>query len=330
MAAAQHRKADRYIAGELKKQYEDATIAIQRSIEVFYNRFADNNGLVSLSDARKMLDGSELKEFRMGVERFTELAKDNLDGRWTKVLNNASYKVRVSRLQALQIEMEASIQSLNVAQNTSMTGLLSDIYQDTYYRTIYDVQKGIGIGTSFAKIDADTVDIIIKRPWLENNFSSRIWGDNRRLVQNLQTEFTQAIIRGEPSKKVARQISQRMGVGLRAANRLARTEAAHIQNEASFKGYRVSGVVQKYEFLATLDEKTCSICGPLDGKVFTLAEREVAVTFPPVHANCRCDTVPYFEDEIDPGERIARNDKGETYYVPGNMSYEEWQKKYAS
>ena len=41
--------------------------------------------------------------------------------------------------------------------------------------------------------------------------------------------------------------------------------------------------IDKYEFLATLDSRTCSVCGKLDGKVFKLTEAKVGVNYPPLH-----------------------------------------------
>lgn len=320
----QFRKTDKYIDTTLKREYDRATSSILRDIEVFYHRFAVNNE-ISLAEARKLLNSDQLKEFKMSLEEFTELAKNNPDGRWTQLLNNVYYKVRVTRLQALQIQIEAAIQAVNMKQNEQMTGLLDDIYKDTYYRTMFEIQKGLGIGASFAKVD--DAKRIVQQPWLEENFSKRIWKDNAKLIQQLQTQFTQAIIRGDSTDFTAKVIAERMGVGCRAAQRLVRTEASHIQNEASFDAYRASGVVKKYEFLATLDSRTSSICRAMDNHVFTLAEKEIGVNFPPLHSNCRSTTVPYFDDEIDPGERIARDSRG-TYYIPGNMSYSEWREKY--
>lgn len=321
----QFKKTDKYIGSTLKREYDRAMTSIRRDIEVFYQRFATNNE-IDLAEARKLLNSDQLKEFKMSLEEFTDLAKNNPDGRWTKILNNVYYKVRVTRLQALQIQIEAAIQSVNMKQNEQMTELLGDIYTDTYYRTIFEIQKGLGMGTTFAKVgDAQK---IVRQPWLEENFSKRIWKDNSKLVQQLQTLFTQSLIRGDSSDYTAKVIAERMGVGYRAAQRLVRTEASHIQNEASFAGYKASGVVQKYEFLATLDSRTSSICRSMDNEVFTLSEKEIGVNFPPLHANCRSTTVPYFDDEINPGERIARDSRG-SYMIPANLSYREWLEKYA-
>ena len=40
---------------------------------------------------------------------------------------------------------------------------------------------------------------------------------------------------------------------------------------------------------------------------------------------CRCTTAPYFADG---GERIARGEDGETYYMPDDMKYKEWKERF--
>ncbi len=45
-------------------------------------------------------------------------------------------------------------------------------------------------------------------------------------------------------------------------------------------------------------------------------------TAPPFHVYCRSTTVPAFDDEFDLiGERAARGEDGNTYYVPSTMTY---------
>jgi len=70
--------------------------------------------------------------------------------------------------------------------------------------------------------------------------------------------------------------------------------------------------------LATLDERTCDVCGPMDGQIFDLKEFEMGLNAPPLHPNCRCTTVSYFNDEFTQGEeRAARGSDGKSYTVPG-------------
>ncbi|WP_129600456.1 minor capsid protein [Anaerophilus nitritogenes] len=327
VARLQYGKADQYIGGRLKVEYLQAQQSIQKDINMFYQRFAQNND-INLVEAKRLLSGNELAEFKMQLGEFTRLAKNNKDGQWTKTLNNVYYKVRVSRLEALQIQIRNTIENLRLAEEQQYSNLLSDTYKDTYYRTLFEIQRGTGIGVTFAKLDTKTVEKVLRTPWLEENFSTRIWNNKQELIRQLETELTQAIIRGDSLDKTARTIRDRMGVSYRNASRLIRTEASHIQNESTYDSYKASGVVKKYQFLATLDNRTSSVCRSMDNTVFNLNEKQVGINYPPLHANCRSTVVPYFDDEIDKGERIARKGDGKTYYVDGDMSYKQWYDKY--
>src|SRR5690606_33590504 len=95
VALMQYERADRY-AERLLKEYQRAIRRIERDIEAFYARYAVENQ-ITMDEARRLLTAGELREFRMTLEEFIERAKDNVDGRWTRQLNAASYKARISR-----------------------------------------------------------------------------------------------------------------------------------------------------------------------------------------------------------------------------------------
>ena len=326
VAARQFAKADAY-QKELAREYARAMEEIRRSIEVFYQRYAIN-GEVSMAEARRQLSGDELRRFKMTLEEFTEKAKNNADGRWTKQLNEVYYRVRVSRYEALLTEIRQVVELLAGSRQRRTGELLGDIYEDTYYRTIYEIQRGTGFGITFAKIDRDALETVLGTQFAGSNWSKRIWGDRDKLIGELRTRLAQAFIRGESAERTARELADRMRVSLSNAERLVQTETAFFVGEATAAGYKASGVVHKYEFLATLDSRTSEVCRSMDGRVFALSEREVGVNYPPLHARCRSTVVPYFDDEIDPGERIARDEDGQTYYVPGDISYQQWYEKY--
>ncbi len=87
--------------------------------------------------------------------------------------------------------------------------------------------------------------------------------------------------------------------------------------------------VEEFEVVETLDDCTCHSCGEMDGKHYRMDEFEIGVTAPPFHPNCRGCTAPYFNDEFTTGEkRAARNEEGNTYHVPSDMTYEEWKKSF--
>ncbi|MDR5597727.1 hypothetical protein [Paenibacillus larvae] len=196
-------------------------------------RFADNNE-ISYAEAKKLLDAGELKEFKMTLEEFTEKAKNNADHRWTKELNNVYYRTRISRLEALQIQLRHQIEILSEGTKRGTGGLLSDTYTDTYHRTLYEIQKGTGIGVTFAKIDSEAAGKIISNKWLSANYSERIWANKAKLIRELDTNLAQSLIREDNVNKTARTLSERMQVSFSNAARLVQTESAHITSQATF------------------------------------------------------------------------------------------------
>lgn len=325
-ARSLHDDADIYIAS-LLREYDKASKSIKKDIEAFFGRYAINNS-ITYAETLKQLEKGELADFRMSLDEFIAFAKNNEDGRWTQRLNNVYYRTRISRLDALLFQIDQQVELLTNVQQTGVTKLLKDTYAEGYYKTVYEIHKGTGIGVSFARLDDRTIEKAIKTDWLGSNYSKRIWVDRDKLARELETNITQSIIRGDSLDKTIQAVEKRMDVSKSNAARLVQTEAAHIAGEATAKGYEESGVVQQYQFLATLDTRTSAICQSMDNRVFKLSEKKTGVNYPPLHPRCRSTTVAYFGDE-EPGERIARDAEGNVYYVPDNMNYAEWRKKYA-
>ncbi|MFD2703787.1 phage head morphogenesis protein, partial [Paenibacillus shunpengii] len=104
-------KAEDYLT-QLRREYRKADAAIRHDIEVFYARFAKNNE-IGLTEARQILKGKELEEFRWTVEDYISKGKENAyDESWMKELLNASIRVRVTRLEALLLQMRQHIEVL--------------------------------------------------------------------------------------------------------------------------------------------------------------------------------------------------------------------------
>jgi SPP1 gp7 family putative phage head morphogenesis protein len=320
-------RGERYIQS-MQAEYDKAMASIQRDIDVFYKRFSDNNGIVDMASARQVLKAGELKEFKWTVEDYIEKGRENaVDQRWMKELENASIRVRVSRLEALQTQMRQQVEVLAAKRQTGTQELLGGIYKDNYHHSIFELQKGAGFGSSFAKLDKEQVDKLLSRPWAPDgtNFSERIWKDRDKLLHELQTTITQGLIRGDPSEKLISDLAERMGVSRSAAARVVLTESAYFAGQSRLDAYHELGVEQ-YKFLATLDNRTSVVCRGMDGKVFPLNEAQAGVNYPPLHVYCRSTTIPHYDDNIN--ERAARDDKGNTYMVPGDMTYAEWEKKH--
>jgi SPP1 gp7 family putative phage head morphogenesis protein len=311
--------------------YEKAISNIQKEIEAFYQRFAKENEL-SYDDAKKLLDSHQRKEFQLTLEEYIQKGKENaLDQRWMKELENASTIYRMDRLKALQLQMRQQIELLEAQKDKDFHEVLSKVYADGYYHTVYEIQTGLGVGSVFATLDIDKIQKVLVRPWAPDgkNFSQRIWGDDRtNLLYQLETRLTQGIIRGEGADSIIRDISKAMNTSRSAARRLVLTENAFFASASRLDAYKELDIEQ-YEYVATLDLKTSSICRSMDGMVFKKSEYKVGLNAPPLHVYCRSTTVPYFDDEFTyDEERAARGENGKTYYIPADMKYEDWYEQY--
>lgn len=322
----QLKKGQNYLV-DLDKQYKITMKNIERELAYWYERFAVNNRL-SMTEARKLLNTKELKEFRWTVEEYIKYGRKNaMNQAWMKELENASARVHVSRLQALKLQLQQQVEVLYGNQTDGLDRLLRNIYTDGYYHTAYEIQKGFNVGWNLHQFNEKQLDRILSKPWSTDGrtFSDRIWTNKQQLLGTLQTRLTQQIVRGEEPKKAIDQISELMGVDRRKAGRLVMTESAAFTSLAQRDCFKELGV-EKFEIVATLDQRTSDICQDLDGEVFDMRDYEVGVTAPPFHPWCRTVTAPYFEDNY--GERAARDEEGNVYYVPSNMKYGEWKKKF--
>lgn len=322
IATTQNKRADDYIES-LGLQYKKAMASIQRDLEAFYARYANAEG-VDMFTAKKLLSNAEKEIWEVSLEEYRKMA---LDEEFIDQIESMYSKSRGSRLKSLEMQIRAQLETLYSDLNTELGALLTDTFADTYYQTVYEIQKGTGIGTNFAIFNEDAVKKIISKPWKWGHFSSTVWDNKELLLDELEIALSQAFIRGDSIDKVIKAFNKRMNVGYSRAANIIQTEYAYIVGEATFKGYEETGV-KEYEYLATLDTRTSTICRDMDGKVFKLSEKVVWLNYPPLHCRCRSTTTPYFKDEEVYGKRIARDYEGKVYYVPEDMTYQDWYKKY--
>lgn len=316
---------------DIEKQYRQAQKQLEGQIAAWYQRFASNNG-VTLAEAKRMLNAKELAELKWDVNQYIQYGQENaINGTWVKQLENASARFHISRLEALKLQTQQSIEVMFGNQLDSIDSTMRNVYKSGYYHTAYEIQKGVGVGWDFSALDDKQISKVINKPWAVDgkNFSERIWGNRQKLVNELNNTLTQNIILGKDPQKAIDEIARKMNTSKTNAGRLVMTEEAFFSSAAQ-KDCFTELDVEQFEIVATLDSHTSDICRGMDGKHFPMSEWKVGVTAPPFHVHCRSTTVPYFDDEFDAvGERAARDEEtGKTYFVPGNMTYKEWDKAF--
>lgn len=316
---------------EIEKQYKEAQKQLEGQIARWYQRFADNNG-ITLAQARQYLKGAALKEFQWDVQDYIKYGQDNaLMGGWMKELENASAKYHISKLEALKIQTQQSLEVMFSKQQGTVAGAMADIFESGYYHTAYELQKGFNIGWDIVGLDQSQIEKVISKPWAVDgkNFSERIWSSKEKLISELHGELTQNIMLGADPQKAIDSLAKKMNTSKNNAGRLIMTEEAYFSSAAQKDCFEDLGVEQ-YEIVATLDSHTSDICRSLDGQHFPMKDFEPGVTAPPFHVWCRSTTVPYFDENFGQiGERAARDEEtGKTYYVPDDMNYGDWKQTF--
>ena len=331
MSYWEKRQEETYRAGEmtvnqyfkgLEKSFNQAKQELQKTVESFYWRYAEENGL-TYAAAQKRLDKMELK----GLRDFMDKAMKNI-GKYNQDVNNMSIKARMTRYQALEAQVDAILRELYaVDYQADAEEMMSGLYQETYHRTWYDADRYRGFHAQFAQIDPRTIETVLKYPFNGANFSDRLWKQKEHLQSQLMESITTMMVQGTSPQNLAKDFAKKMQAKKFDAYRLLHTEGSYVMSEATHAGYKEDGVEQ-YQILATLDSKTCGICGRLDGKIYPVAEAVTGKNMPPFHPFCRCTDVPYYPDTPTDGKRAARDADGNGIEVPENMTYAEWKKKY--
>lgn len=116
-----------------------------------------------------------------------------------------------------------------------------------------------------------------------------------RDVQMITAQREELLAKGVPRERVNNIVARRLGrAQARRAETIARTELASAYNfgtqiaveNASAQGAFDAPVMK--EWVTQRDERSCKICGPLNGVIVGLNDSFDAGFIPPAHPNCRC------------------------------------------
>jgi len=314
----------------LIKVYNQATKNINKEIVNIFKNYAKDTNLTK-GELIKLLSKKETDTYYKNLLQVinNNITDENIKKKLLAKYNAPAYAYRISRYQALQDNIDVEIKKLaNTEQDITKIRYI-DTIKEGYYHTMYDIQKGTGLGFSFSQVDMRTINLMLNEKWTNNgNFSTRIWNNSDKLSNFLKINFTADTMTGKSISKISKELSETMNVGLYNATRLVRTEVNHFANESEMLAYEELDI-KKYRFIATLDKVTCKHCAKLDNKVFYVKDRKEGVNYPPIHANDRCTTVVEFDDEVTEGlQRRARDENGKSILVSQDITYKQWSNEY--
>ena len=100
------------------------------------------------------MDKKGLKEFKWTVDEYIKKAKENeINQKWIKGLENASARVK------LQIENE--LMCLSAKQEKGTTELLKKQYEDSYYKSAYEIQSGLMEYATINPVDMNKLNKVL-------------------------------------------------------------------------------------------------------------------------------------------------------------------------
>lgn len=157
------------------------------------------------------------------------------------------------------------------------------------------------IGTPSGLSSAEAIRIGLNMP-IHAAAINIIFSRNYHLLRDITTTMDKDIAlvladglaRGLGPRQIAKLLADKVGITLRRAERIARTEVIHAYTEATLNAYQTAGVTEVtplVEFATAGDERVCSRCRAIDreGKTYTIQQARGII---PVHPNCRCVWLP--------------------------------------
>ena len=307
------------LTGKMFREYEIAAKEIRLQINDFYAKYAGKYGL-TYEQAVKLLTQGEYREWKADLaEYMAKIAQEqdpHIKAMLTAQLDALSTNSQLSRLEALLGQIDMKLNELFEQGVAQMKAEFGEAFREGYYKKIYDLQSRAGFVNEIARISEDMVEKVLTYPWSGAMFSDRLWQNKQALLFHLRETITQGVMQGKSIAAMSKELSAKMGQSYKAAERLIRTETSHFHGEADKAAYEAAGI-EEYEYVATLDARTCAVCGALDGKHFRVEDAQAGVNYPPMHPNDRCTTVEY-----DPNDAMDWYNSGKP--MPKNMTYEEW------
>ena len=251
------------------------------------------------------------------------------------------------------------------------TESLNDITSFTAKETVGNLNKVIGAEIANVTLTPEGLKSIVSNTMIDGQIIGKWWDDQkfdfRRKSEKQMADAVQQVqlgmVKGEGINELVRRIrGTALSPGLvdmskRNATALVRTSVMQVANEARMEMYEGNkDLIDGYEFVATLDKRTCPRCQAYDGKQWIYKNEKLVSKGhrlrwpgnPPIHWVCRCTMIPILKsfadlagpesiipkskirklEKLSPTQRAAmtydENLLGIGKPVSGNMTYNDW------
>lgn len=244
--------------------------------------------------------------------------------------------------EALKKQLDAILDTMNAKQFVTISDYLDKSYEESFLGVLYDLH-GQGIPLIFPIDQEQAARAIQIDSKISEGLYQRLGVDTRLLKNAIRANVSRGIASSTSWAQVARNIQNRMNVGMNRAIRIARTEGHRIQNESRFDAQAKAkqggaNVVKQWD--STLDKRTRPTHQQLDGQMreinesFEIPSNGRKSMYPggfgiaAEDINCRCAILQRARWALDDGELQTLKDRAAYFGLDKTESFNDFKTKY--
>ena len=151
---------------------------MEKKILDFCRQYSQKENIPLQTAKTALVNRRALSMTREEARRLAELYPEDPE---IQRLLRQSYTARsVSRTEFLMMQLQLLETELYGAYADETGKSLNEIFEEAYYKSIFDYQQFIGSGTpAFNRLSPHQIQAAVETAWKGKNYSQRIWGDQR-------------------------------------------------------------------------------------------------------------------------------------------------------
>lgn len=231
---------------------------------------------------------------------------------------NATEKIFIYNKFSKSIDKLIGAELKNELNRVSKT--LTELGKDKWNSNNYLVN--LGISTSLKKVNDKTLDKIIDKKIDGLKYSDRLYNNKQEVAKRLKQNIKDLLEGNISVNEIKDNLNKTYNLNANNTKRLVSNEISRVNEAINDQWINDNKLVEYVMWCATLENKTCSICGELDGKVWKKTEKH-PTPLEDSHIGCRCCLVPLISKDYRPSQRLDNETKDNI----GWKTYKEWQEQ---
>lgn len=316
--------ADMVAASRIVGAMSKAEQGIAEDIKALLKAFQYKGGFKTVEEAQRYLDKPlTAMGKKMLMTKATKLPK-SMAKKYIARLGADSVKAAITHKEAVKMVIDMNQPELLKAIQGQADPFLKKTITEAYGRQSFEIQKGMNIAYNLDMPTTGSIREIASSALPKSTTTSLA----NQVTEDIRAQIIEMMLQGKSTYDIAKKVAEGTGTEVWKAKRLVRTIITEASAEAELKALDDAGF-DEYEYIATKDEKTCPVCGRLDGRKYKLKSKKVGINCPPIHPNCRCTIGTVMEDWEKEGQvKAAKDEKGKNITIPADWTYEDWAKQY--